>query len=146
MKSDLHISMTLATGLQDRKHIRQCFQLGYISFLVFFFIFCHFDWICCGGFFDWICCGGTEGVCMCVCCVFCVCLCVRVCVCMWKRCCSNGWNDFNEVFYKWSDRYLRGPLFSDFEIWKLMTPWWPFCVFFIRALSRSQFLFDFFKL
>ena len=57
-------------------------------------------------------------VCMCVCMYVCVYVCV--CVCVWKLSCSNGWVDFDEIFYKWSDRYLRGPFFSDFENSK----WW----------------------
>ena len=43
-----------------------------------FFIFSHFDWICCDG---------TEGVCMCVC--VCGCVCVFVCV-GGKHCSFNG--------------------------------------------------------
>ena len=48
---------------------------------------------------------------------------------MWKLCSPKGWVDFDEIFYKWSDRYLRGPFLSDFEISKSMTSWRPFCTF-----------------
>ena len=37
-------------------------------------------------------------VCVCVCASVCVCVCV--CVCVWKLSCSNGWVDFDEIFYK----------------------------------------------
>ena len=78
-------------------------------------------------------------VCVCVC--FCVCVCVSVCV--WQRYSPNGWMDFDEISYKWSDRYLRGKFFSDFEISKLMMSLRPFCTFIFGALSWSQFCFDF---
>ena len=64
----------------------------------FMYIFSHFDWICCDE---------TKGVCMYVFLYVCKCVCVSLCVL--QRCCPNGWIDFNETFYKWSDRYLRGP-------------------------------------
>ena len=75
----------------------------------------------------------------------CVCVCLSVClsVCVWKLSCSNGWVDFDEIFYKWFDRYLRGPFFSDFENSKSMTSLRPFCMFCVGALSWSQFCFDF---
>ena len=60
--------------------------------------------------------------CMCVCvCVCSVCECECVCVCVWQRYIPNGWMDFDDIFYKWSDRYLRGQFFSDFDISKSMT-------------------------
>ena len=91
--------------------------------------------------FDWICCDGTEGVCMCVCVSVCVCVCV--CVCVLQRYSPNGWMDFDEIFYKWSDRYLWGPFFADFEMSKSMMSWRPFLHFFAGALSQSQFCSDF---
>ena len=78
-------------------------------------------------------------------CVY-VCMCVCMCVCVWQCYSSNGWMDFDEIFYKWSDRYLRGRFFSDFEHSKSMTPWRPFCTFSFGHSHGSNFTPIFFKI
>ena len=64
-----------------------------------------------------------------VCVHVCMCVYVRPSLCVWQRCSPNGWIHFNETFYKWSDRYLRGPFLSDFDISKWMTSLRAFCTF-----------------
>ena len=61
----------------------------------------------------------------------CICMCVCGCmyVCVWQRYSPEGWMDFDDFFYKWSDKYLRGPFFLDFEISKSMTSWRQCCTF-----------------
>ena len=76
----------------------------------------------------------------------CVCMCVCVCLCVWQRYSPNGWMDFNEIFYKWSDRYLRGSIFLDFDISKSMTSWRPFCTFSLGHSHGRNFAPIFFKI
>ena len=82
--------------------------------------------------FDWICCDGTEGVCM--------------YVCVWQRYSPNGWMDFDEIFHKWSDRYLWGPFFSDFEISKRWRHGGHFCTFSLGHSHSRNFAPIFFKI
>ena len=70
----------------------------------------------------------------------CLCGCVSVCVCHLYS--PYGWVDFDETFHKWSVGYLPVTFFTDFGNSKWMTSWRPFCTFFIRALSQSQFCSD----
>ena len=89
----------------------------------------------------------------------------RFCLCVWRTsgeqarpdcmpavlfiyffCSSNGWMDFDEVFYKWSDRYLRGPIISDFENSISMTSWRPFCTFLLGHSQGRNFALIFFKI
>ena len=100
-----------------------------------FFIFSQFDWICRDG---------TEGVCVYVC--MCVCVYVCVCVCVWQRYSPNGWMDFDEIFHKWSDRYLWGLFFSDFEISKRWRHGGHFCTFLLGHSHGRNFAPVFFKI
>ena len=83
-------------------------------------------------------------VCMCVCMYVCVCVCV--CVCVWQRYSPNGWMDFDEIFHKWSDRYLWGPFFSDFEISKRWRHGGHFCTFSLGHSHSRNFAPIFFKI
>ena len=80
-------------------------------------------------------------VCVCMCVGLCVCLCVRV----WKHCSPNEAVDFDETFYKRSDRYIRGFFFSDFDISKSMTLWRPCCMFYRGHSQGRNFCPIFFK-
>ena len=90
-----------------------------------FYIISHFDWICCDR---------TEGVCMYVC----VCVCVYVCDSATAQ--TDGWILMKFSTNDLTDLYLWGLSFSDFEISKSMTSWWPSCIF---SLGHSQFCSNF---
>ena len=78
-------------------------------------------------------------------CVY-VCMCVCVFVCVWQRYSPNGWMDFDEIFHKWSDRYLWGPFFSDFEISKRWRHGGHFCTFSLGHSHGRNFAPIFFKI
>ena len=78
-------------------------------------------------------------------CVY-VCVCVRPSVRVWKLCSLNGLVDFDEIFYIWSDRYLRGPFSSDFEISKRWRHGGHFCTFSLGHSHSRNFAPIFFKI
>merc|ERR1712074_473102 len=75
-----------------------------------------------------------------------VCLSVCLCVCVCHLYSPNRWTDFDETFHKLSTINLLNTFFSDFESSNLMTSWRPLLLFLVRALSRSQFCFDFLQI
>ena len=77
----------------------------------------------------------TQGVCVSVCVSVCLYVCLSVYLCYLHS--PNGWGDFDEIFQKWSHRYLQGLLFLDFEISKPMTSWRPFW-FFLTKRSHGR--------
>ena len=75
-----------------------------------------------------------------------VCVCMYVCVCVWQRYSPNGWMDFDEIFHKWSDKYLRGLFSSDFEISKRWRHGGHFCTFSLGHSHSRNFAPIFFKI
>jgi len=69
----------------------------------------------------------TQSVCVSVCVSVCLYVCFSVYLCYLHS--LNGWGDFDEIFQKWSHRYLQSLPFLDFKISKPMTSWRPFWIF-----------------